>query len=167
MVRAVTSLAVLADGTVDLQRLVLLGHSAGAQLALRAAADLRDRFTIPALVVAMSGALDLATAAREDVGWGSVQQFLGAEPDDAPDRYRDASPIAHVPLGVAQLLVHGTADAHVPIAQSEVYRRQADAAGDQLELLRLADVDHLALIDPTSGAWGATAAALERRLPAA
>jgi len=166
VVRAATSLAILADRGIDLDRLVLLGHSAGAQLALRAAVDLRERPRPPALVVAMSGMLDLRTAVRQGVGWGSVEAFLGADPDEEPARYRDAAPITSVPLGVPQLLVHGTADEHVPYAQSETYRERATAAGDPVELVPLQEADHFGVIDPLSEAWATTAAALERHVPA-
>lgn len=166
VVRAVTSLALLAAGDVDLDRLVLLGHSAGAQLALRAAAELRDRHRPPALVVAMSGLFDLDAAAREGVGWGSVETFMGGGPDEMPAAYRDAAPILHVPLGVPQLVVHGTADTHVPYTQTDSYHRRASDAGDTVEVVALEDADHFAVIDPTSAAWAATVAALERHVPA-
>ncbi|MBW3603606.1 MAG: alpha/beta hydrolase [Actinobacteria bacterium] len=165
VVRAVTALTILADDGVDLERVVLLGHSAGAQLALRAAAELRDRGRPPALVVALSGLLDLGSAASGGVGWGSVEAFVGAGPEEDPERYRDAAPIAHLPLGVAQLLAHGTADAHVPPAQSAGYEDAARTAGDHMELARLDDADHFAPIDPTSTAWATIAAAIERRVP--
>lgn len=165
VVRAVTSLALRADRGVNLDRIVLLGHSAGAQLALRAAAALRDHPRPPRLVLAMSGIFDLRAAAREGVGWGSVEAFLGAHPDEMPARYRDAAPMADLPLGIPQLLVHGTADTHVPAAQSEAYRERASAAGDPVELVPLEGVDHFTMIDPTSRAWSGTVAALELHVP--
>jgi acetyl esterase/lipase len=165
VVRATTALPMHTDDRVDLDRVVLLGHSAGAQLALRAAAELRDRHRVPALVVALSGLFDLDAAARADVGWGSIQAFLGGGPDEVADRYRDAAPVAHVPLGIPTLLAHGTDDAHVPIAQSEAYRARAAAAGDPVELLMLDGADHFAMIDPTTPAWSATVAAIGRRIP--
>lgn len=165
VVRAVTSL-VTTDGDVDLERLILLGHSAGAQLALRAAAELRSGAPSPALVVALSGMLDLETAARQGVGWGSVEAFLGADCDQDPDVYRDSSPIANLPVGVPQLLTHGTTDRHVPYPQSEAYHERASAAGDAVELASLEGADHFAVLDPTSDGWVTSAAILERRVPA-
>jgi len=165
VVRATTALPMHTDDRVDLDRVVLLGHSAGAQLALRAAAELRDRHRGPALVVALSGLFDLDAAARADVGWGSIQAFLGGGPDEVADRYRDAAPVAHIPLGIPALLAHGTGDAHVPIAQSEAYYAQARTAGDPVELLTPDDADHFAMIDPTTPAWSATVAGISRRVP--
>lgn len=164
VVRAVTALTDHAAEGVRVDRVVLLGHSAGAQLALRAAAELAEGGQRPALVVAISGLLDLERAARDGVGWGSVEAFMSGSPDRVPHRYRDATPIANVPLGVPQLLAHGTADEHVPAAQSESYRDRAGAAGDAVELVHLAGADHFVVIDPTSDAWTATVDAVERRL---
>lgn len=165
LVRATTALPMHTDDRIDADRVVLLGHSAGAQLALRAAAELRDRRRAPALVAALSGLFDLDAAARAGVGWGSIQAFLGGGPDEVADRYRDAAPVAHVPLGIPVLLAHGTGDAHVPIAQSMAYLAQARTAGDPVELLTLDDADHFAMIDPTTPAWSATVAEISRRIP--
>lgn len=165
VVRAVTRLAALAADRVDLDRVVLLGHSAGAQLALRAAEQLRTHHRPPALVVSLSGVFDLEAAVREGVGWGSVEAFVGGGPDEVPEAYRAAAPIAHLPLGVPQLLVHGTGDAHVPPAQSEVFQRASAAAGDAVELITADGADHFALIDPSTSAWATTVAAIEDRVP--
>ncbi|HEX6255994.1 MAG TPA: alpha/beta hydrolase [Euzebyales bacterium] len=165
VVRAVTALPMLAGDRVDPARVVLLGHSAGAQLALRAAAHLRDRGLTPALVLAAAGLLDLDAAARAGVGWGSVEAFLGGGPDEVAAAYGAAAPIAHLPLGVPQVLVHGDADAHVPFDQSAAYRDRASAAGDAVELVPLPGADHFAVLDPTSGAWATTVAALALRSP--
>ncbi|CAN5916802.1 hypothetical protein BH23ACT10_BH23ACT10_08750 [soil metagenome] len=165
VVRAASTVSTLTDHKLDTSRLILLGHSAGAQLALRAADALRAAAEPPVLVVAISGMPDLVAAARSGVGWGSVEAFLGGTPDTSPAAYGDATPIAHLPIGVPQLLVHGTVDRHVPFAQSETYHRRAHDAGDPVELVPLDGVDHFAVIDPTSAAWATTAAAIERLAP--
>jgi pimeloyl-ACP methyl ester carboxylesterase len=62
-----------------------------------------------------------------------------------------------VPIGVPVVCVHGDADANVPLRQSE---RFAAASGD--ELVVLPGVDHFAVIDPSTGAWGACRDAVVR-----
>jgi acetyl esterase/lipase len=146
---------------LELDRLVVAGHSAGGHLALWSAA----RAGLPAgapgagprvrprLVVSLAGVCDLEAGAADGIGEGAVAEFLGAAPDQAPERYRLASPRARLPLGVGQLLVHGDADTRVPVSQSRAYAAAAAAAGDPVELVELAGVDHMAVIDPASPAW--------------
>jgi acetyl esterase/lipase len=157
------------DGRLPLHRVVAVGHSAGGHLATWLAA----RPGLPAGgpgaapvvelrgVVSQAGVLDLVDAAERRVGSGAVQALLGGDPPDVPDRYAIASPIARLPIGVPVVCVHGTADVNVPIRQSE---RFVAAAGDDAELVTLPGVDHMALIDPSSAAWRACRAALERLL---
>ncbi|MDQ4090927.1 MAG: prolyl oligopeptidase family serine peptidase, partial [Actinomycetota bacterium] len=70
-----------------------------------------------------------------------------------PDRYRLASPLERLPLGVPQLLVHGGRDRHVPVDLSERYAEAARAKGDRVDLAVLAEVGHMDLIDPRSAGW--------------
>jgi len=153
---------------LDLARMVAIGHSAGGQLALWAAA----RPGLPAgapgagpvavrpAAVSLAGVCDLVAAAGDDLGEGAAVAFLGSTPGEAPDRYALASPLARLPLGASQLLVHGDADDRVPVGQSRAYAAAAAAAGDPVDLLELPGVDHMAVIDPSSPAWAATAARL-------
>jgi dipeptidyl aminopeptidase/acylaminoacyl peptidase len=104
-------------------------------------------------VVSLAGVCDLHAGAAAGIGEGAVAEFVGATPDQAPERYRLASPLARLPLGVAQLLVHGDADARVPVEQSRAHAAAAAAAGDPVELVELPGVDHMAVIDPASPAW--------------
>ncbi len=139
----------------------VVGHSAGGHLALWAAGE-----QPPALVVSLAGVADLTTAAREGIGERAVTAFIGADPDDDPDAYRAADPIQRLPLGVAQLLVHGDADDRVPVRQSRSFAAAARAAGDRCELHELAGAGHFDLIAPGGPAWPIVAARL-RELAAA
>jgi acetyl esterase/lipase len=146
---------------LDLDRLAVVGHSAGGQLALWSAARPglpagapgAGPRVVPGTAMSLAGVCDLAVAARAGIGEGAVVAFLGAGPDEAPERYRLASPRARLPLGIRQILLHGDADRRVPVEQSRAYAAAAAAAGDPVELLELAGVDHMAPIDPGSSAW--------------
>jgi acetyl esterase/lipase len=146
---------------LDLDRLVVAGHSAGGHLALWSAARAglprgapgAAPLVAPCLAVSLAGVCDLHAGAADGIGEGAVAGFLGATPDQAPERYRLASPRSRLPLGVGQLLVHGDADTRVPVEQSRAYAVAAAAAGDPVELVELAGVDHMAVIDPASPAW--------------
>lgn len=148
------------DG-IDLTRVTVVGHSAGGQLALWAAARPGLPAGAPgstpavrvAAAVALAGVVDLVDADRRGIGAGAVAHLLGGRFDDVPERYRLASPIERLPLGVPQLLVHGVRDRHVPVDMSESYAEAARRAGDQVELAVRQDVGHMDLIDPRSPGW--------------
>jgi acetyl esterase/lipase len=169
---AVDVLAGPAAGPLPLDRVVAVGHSAGGQLATWLAArpglPADAPGAAPAVrlrgVVSQAGVLDLVDAERNGVGNGAASDLLGGGPDDVPDRYALASPVARLPIGVPVVCVHGTADVNVPIRQSE---RFVAAAGDEAELVPLPGADHFAVIDPTSAAWKACREGVERLLGSA
>jgi pimeloyl-ACP methyl ester carboxylesterase len=57
-----------------------------------------------------------------------------------------------LPLGVSQLILHGTDDDAVPVALSRGYARAAAAAGDAVELVELPGTGHMEFLDPASEA---------------
>ncbi len=118
----------------------------------------------PIAAVSLAGVVDLLGAAAERLGGGAAQDLLGGEPSEVGERYELASPMELVPIGVPVVLVHGTADDRVPIAQSEDYAEVASAAGDDVELIAVAGADHFSVLDPTSQLWTRALAAIERRI---
>ncbi len=158
-------LAALADSyPMDLSRVIVLGHSAGGHLALWAAGRHRLPETAPGsmplvrpmAVVSLAGVADLAAADERSLGAGAVAEFLGTAAERSR-LYPIASPIELLPLGIPQLLVHGTEDRVVPPEQSERYTRSARVADDSAELLLAEGAGHFAVIDATSDVWQATA----------
>ncbi len=145
---------------LDLGRVVTVGHSAGGQLAAWAATRSGQGAGSPgaapaveiSAVVAQAGVLDLLACAREGLGAGAAQAFLGGEPEQVPERYDVASPAEHLPFGVPILCVHATGDGNVPIAQSQDFVAAARAAGDDAELATV-EGDHFVVIDPDDPAW--------------
>ncbi len=136
------------------RRVVVAGHSAGGHLALWAA-----RGRPVAAVVSLAGVADLVGGAREQLGDGAVPAFLGAGPDDDPERYAAASPLARLPLGVPAVVIHGDGDRNVPISQSRTWVTAARAAGDDVDFVELAGADHFDVIAPAGPAWEALSAA--------
>lgn len=149
---------------IDTNRVVLMGHSAGGQLALWAASRKQNETTglfrsaIAPLkvagVVSLAGITDL-----DDYGKGaggcnqSVTPLMGGTPQQVPQRYRAVSPTERVPIGVFIRLVHGDADPIVPIAQSRTFLDRAHAAGDRAELDVIAGGGHFDLLAPHAAAW--------------
>lgn len=131
-----------AEYDADPSRLALLGRSAGAQLAMIAAYQPGARPV--RAVVSYYGPVDLADGYRnppapDPLDVRTIEEaFLGGTPDTAADRYRDASPIAHV-SGVAppSLLIYGRRD-HVVLsrfgARLDARLREAGATSVYLEI---------------------------------
>lgn len=149
------------DHALDLDRVAVVGHSAGGTLALWSAARVglpadapgagpRVR---PAAVVSLAGVADLAVGSQQRVGQGAVDDLMGGSATDDGEAYGLASPIERLPLGVPTLLVHGEDDPLVPVEQSRLYADRAREAGDEVRADLLAGVDHFDVIDPRSDAW--------------
>lgn len=143
---------------VDLSRVTLLGHSAGGHLAVLAAKAEPSAVAVTG-VVSQSGVLDLAEAHRLGLSSNAVENFLGCTPEQDPQRYRDADPMAALPLPVPAWVLHGDADATVPSSFSAGWTAAARAAGSTAEL-RLIPGDHFAMITPGTAAWDAVVEAL-------
>jgi acetyl esterase/lipase len=149
-VRAAAALAASADASLDARRTIAIGHSAGGQLALWLAGELRL-----AGAVSLGGVCDLRAAARDGLGGGAAVELCGGTPEQRPAAYEAADPLGRLPLGVPQLLVHGVLDDRVPVGQSRSYAAAAHAAGDRCELLELPRCGHFEPIDPRSAAFAA------------
>jgi dipeptidyl aminopeptidase/acylaminoacyl peptidase len=142
---------------LDLGTVVAIGHSAGGHLALWAASRELPRVRVTH-AVGQAAVSDLREAARLGLSRNAAETLLGGSPVQRPERYRRASPIERLPLGLPQLLVHGEEDANVPVAMSLRYRHAALAAGDHVDLVVLPGTGHFEHLDPTSEAWKAVRA---------
>lgn len=171
---------------LDLQRVVSIGHSAGGHLALWLAARPRIAYNSPlagsrimppgsnnnetAMPLALAGAISLAGVIDLELAWrlnlsnGAVVDLLGGGFTDVPERYAAASPAAMLPLGVPQVLIHGTNDDSVPLQVSQQYVAAARAINDPVTYIELKGVDHFEVIDPHTTAWAFTVEALQKLL---
>jgi acetyl esterase/lipase len=130
------------------ERVVAIGHSAGGQLALLAG----SRTTVPLrAVVSLAGVVDPHETDRSGDDHGLIARLLGGGPDAVPERWREASPRAQVPLGIRYVLACGTADVHWE--PNKATAEAARLAGDDVELLPLSDAGHFELVDPAAPEW--------------
>jgi len=150
------------EHTLDLSRVVAVGHSAGGHFALW----LATRSKIPGSSeihqdnpIAIMGVLGLAPAPELDalqakqVCGGVVDKLMGGSPGDVPERYRFAMPSASLPLGIRQTLLVGKRDRDWGWV-GEAYRDKARAAGEsKLEFIEAPDAGHFEVIDPNSSTW--------------
>ena len=157
------------DHPLDLDRVVLLGHSAGGHLALWLAA----RHNLPPVhplhapppavrgVVALAPITDLAGYAEGTRGCNAaVPLLLGGAPAERPERYAAASPAGLLPLGMPQRLLHGALDPIVPLDQSARHAARARELGDDARLEVIDGAGHFDLIAPFAPAWAAVEAAV-------
>jgi acetyl esterase/lipase len=163
---------------LDLNRVVTIGHSAGGHLALWLAARRKIALDYPLAVanspdspplslrgaISLAGVNDLERSWQLNLGSGAATELLGGSFSRVPERYAAASPAAMLPLGIPQVLVHGTEDDSVPYTMSESYLADAQAAGDNIKLITLEGEDHFVLINIQSAAWGKTVLALRTLL---
>lgn len=136
---------------VDPRRVGAYGWSAGGQLAallgMRETRDNSDSSLAPyssrvACVVDLAGDVDLA-AYTEPPERDEVAALLGGSPVEVPERYRDASPLSWIDeKTVPFLVIHGSRDEVVPIAQSRRLVAALEAAGVSVRFVELPDVGH-------------------------
>ncbi len=144
---------------LDFDHVTVIGHSAGGHLALWSAARNREARTSVAAtrvritaVVGQSPITNLIQAHDLRVGGSAVAELLGGTPTEHYARYQETSPNAILPLGVPQLLLHGTADDAVPIEMTRAYVQAAKSAGDTVDFVELAHTGHMEYLDPYSKA---------------
>ncbi|WZH36302.1 MAG: prolyl oligopeptidase family serine peptidase [Microbacterium enclense] len=135
---------------------VVVGHSAGGQLAL-VSADEAD------LIIALAPVTDLRGGYAAGIGSNAVADLLGGSPLEHPAAYDTATPR---PSAVPTLLVHGIDDDRVPVSHSRSFAdlaRRTEAAVDYFEFAQL---DHMLLIDPDAPHWPSAWAWMRQRLNA-
>ena len=135
------------------QKIVVMGHSAGGQLALCLAAH---EPTVTR-VVSLAGAVDLRSTYERHLSNNAVVEFMRGTPTEVPDHYREADPMQLSIVGARQWLIHGTADDSVPLEFSRNYvaakQKGVGNKKEDVHLLEIPGATHFDVIDPRSKAW--------------
>jgi acetyl esterase/lipase len=138
---------------LDSTRIVLMGHSAGGQLALCLAAH------EPSVtrVVSLAGVVDLQRAYQLHLSNDAVVGFLRGTPSEVPDHYREADPSELSMPQARQWLIHGSEDEIVPPDFSRDYvstkQKRSGKEKEDVRLLEISGAGHFDVIDPRSPAW--------------
>ncbi len=165
---------------LDLSRVIVVGHSAGGHLAMWSGARQRLspksalRIPDPLLlrgVINLAGTIEMTenianmeSRCRDTV----VTTLLGGTPSAVPERYREVSATAMLPLQVPQILIWGEHEDFVPLPLAERHVNKATEAGDQARLIVVPATGHFESASPASTAWPTVLAAIRSLLnPAA
>jgi acetyl esterase/lipase len=151
---AVTAAAADTSTRAQARACVIVGHSAGGQLALWAAAQ-PPALALPLRgVVALDPVADLALA--HERGSESVAELLGGTPAEVPDAFAAADPARLAPRVPVRVLA-AAGDPMVPPALARSYAAAHGAAVD----LRVLDGDsHFTFTSPGAANWRETVAAV-------
>jgi acetyl esterase/lipase len=152
-----------------------VGHSAGGHLGVWVAArpklpeasPLRGADPLPIqAAVALAGILDLEESIELGVCNKLAAKLVGGFPSEVPGRYAEVSPRLLLPIGVRQVMIHGTADDLVPFAMSQHYETAAKAAGEaSITTTAIQDGGHFDVITPSSPKWKGVEAGILSALP--
>jgi dipeptidyl aminopeptidase/acylaminoacyl peptidase len=135
---------------IDIMRSMVMGHSAGGQLALLIAAKAERK---PWLAIAQAPITDLVGAdhAKLSDDGDAVRKWIGCAPEEDESLWSNLNPVDNPPIAPV-LLIHGEEDDEVPIEQSETYARIMNAKGSDVQKVWLPG-DHYSIIDVASDDW--------------
>ena len=153
--------------SLDLSRVVVIGHSAGGHLALWLAARhkipsdsalFKENPLVLRGVIALGGIPDLKTfrkrgSSEQGCGEDVIGKLLGSSPDLVSEHFMEASPKELLPLGVPQILIYGADDLVVPADLGRAYMQVAQKKGDSIELFIVKGAAHHEYVAPNSVTW--------------
>ena len=134
---------------LDTQKTLVIGHSAGGQLALCLAAHENS----VKRAVSLAGVVDLQQAWKLHLSNDAVAEFLGGKPEEVPEHYREADPMQLSIKSAAQWLVHGSSDDVVPVDFGRNYVDKKKKKKEDVHRLEIPRAGHFDLIDPNASAW--------------
>ena len=147
---------------LDLDHVVLVGHSAGGHLAAWAATRSRIAKTSALYssrplsirgVVSLAGILDLEAYRTTGPGACGGPETIDRLVGKREHPYTDTSPPLLLPSGLHQAIISGGTDHIVPPSFGHAYAKRAKAAGDPVDDIEIPGAGHFDLIDPGSPAW--------------
>jgi acetyl esterase/lipase len=138
---------------LDRRRIVVMGHSAGGQLALCLAAHESG----VRRVVSLAGVVDLQRCYQLHLSNNAVVEFLRGTPAEVPDHYREADPTELSIPRAQQWLIHGVSDDVVPLDFSRDYvvakQKRSGKQKEDVHLIEIPGSGHFDVIDPRTQAW--------------
>lgn len=137
---------------LDPERIVLSGSSAGGHLAALAALTTAPTFqegfeeadTSVAACVPMYGIYDMANRNETRPNWPYIDRdVMKGSYEQKPEAFHAASPLDHIRVDAPPfLVVHGTHDSLVPIAEAEVFVEALAQTGADVDFVRVLGAQH-------------------------
>ncbi|MCF6189461.1 MAG: alpha/beta hydrolase [Cocleimonas sp.] len=147
--------------SLDLSKVISMGHSAGGHLALWLAgrhhlpknSSLRrdDPLQIHQ-VIALAGIPDLEAGVEQNICRGACQALAGGLPKDIPNIYQQASPHHLLPFNIPQWHIVGELDPIVPVEYLTPYIESAKRH-DEVHFEVIPNIGHFEMVMPDSIAW--------------
>lgn len=160
--------------SLDLSRVVAVGHSAGGHLAhwLAARQNLTPKGELfrsnPLLLkgfIALAGIPDLAEALKAKICSNEApKELMGGFPESYPERYSQGSPSELAPLNSKQIFIQGINDDTVHLAYIEDYVAKAKARQEDIELNKLENTGHFELVIASTSQWRVVEQAIQELL---
>ncbi len=135
--------------SIDKNKVLVMGHSAGGQLALCLASHEKN----VQRVISLSGVIDLQKAYELHLSNDAVVEYLGGTPAQVKDHYKEADPMVLSIPQSSQWLFHGGADDTVPVEFSRNYVQKKKKLKEKVELIEESFAGHFDVIDPGSKIW--------------
>lgn len=136
---------------LPLEKIIIIGHSAGGQLALFCGNPnlAFDQITIPKpnAIIGLAAISDLALMNNFEMGKKSICDFVGDFDKNIVDKF---SPYELFPYETKIILLHGEADNYVPLTQTLEFEKKATALGCKFKSLIIKDEGHMEFLNPNS-----------------
>ncbi len=148
---------------LDLENVVVMGHSAGGHLALWLATQqnlpkgsrLHNANPLPIKgVVSLAGITDLKSydALGNDCST-AVAKLLKGDQKGLDARYYKGSPINLLPSNIPMTLIQGELDNIVPTTQGDTFAAKAKTKGTTVKVVTVEGAGHFDMVSPYSAAW--------------
>ena len=164
--KAIDHLKILApEYNLDLDNVIIVGHSSGGHLALWSAA--RKKLSLssplyspdslaPRAVINIAGPGDLKSFQKIELkccGSNIISALLKNGEGSIESKLAQTSPYELLPLSIKQLFISGEHDLASPLDEINKYVKKAKALNDEAELHLIRNAGHFEVVDPRGEAF--------------
>lgn len=139
---------------IDLNKVIITGHSAGGHLALWSAFSGQLKFK-PKGLISLAGIVDLISYLdRDGKKCGSnVDELMGGLPEDLKERYIQFSPEFQADFSQQISIIHGKLDPIVPYSHIQSFENRGKLIGKNFNSIGIDEAGHFELVIPQGKSW--------------